>query len=94
MMNERLEDLMYLSGMTAQGCWDSMDDFQRQAVEKFAELIVQECTQLLFTESERLYAYSSECDNMRDSDEAELCAEKCMDNITMIEEHFGVEDES
>jgi hypothetical protein len=39
-MNERLEDLMYLSGMTAQGCWDSMDDYQRQAVEKFAQLIV------------------------------------------------------
>jgi len=61
-------------------------------MEKFAELIVAECTQLLFTESERLYTYSSECDNMRDSDEAELCAEKCMDNITMIEEHFGVEE--
>lgn len=44
MMNERLEDLMYLSGMTAQGCWDSMDDYQRQAVEKFAQLIVRECT--------------------------------------------------
>ena len=43
MMNERLEDLMYLSGMTAQGCWDSMDDYQRQAVEKFAQLIVEKC---------------------------------------------------
>ena len=59
--------------------------------EKFAELIVRECTQLLFEESERLYSYSSECDNMHDSDEAELCAEKCMDNIVMIEKHFGVE---
>ena len=60
--------------------------------EKFAELIVRECTQLLFDESERLYAYSSECDNLRHSDEAELCAEKCMDNIKMIESHFGVEE--
>lgn len=59
--------------------------------EKFAELIINECTQLLFAESERLYAYASECDIMRHSDEAELCAEKCMDNVTMIEEHFGVE---
>jgi len=46
-MNERLEDLMYLSGMTAQGCWDSMDDYQRQAVEKFAQLIVKECAKAL-----------------------------------------------
>ena len=60
--------------------------------EKFAELIVRECTGLLFDESERLYGYSTECDNMRESDEAELVAEKCVDLITMIEEHFGVEE--
>jgi hypothetical protein len=59
--------------------------------EKFAELIVRECANLLFDESERLYAYSTECDNMRESDEAELVAEKCVDLITMMEEHFGVE---
>jgi hypothetical protein len=59
---------------------------------KFAELIVQECAQLLFAESERLYSYSSECDNMHDSDEAEVCAEKCIDNIKMIEQYFGVEE--
>lgn len=59
---------------------------------EFTELIVQECTGLLYEEAERLYTYSSECDNMRDSDEAELCAEKCMDNIKMIEKHFGVEE--
>jgi hypothetical protein len=60
--------------------------------EKFAELIVSECTSLLFDESERLYGYSTECDNMRESDEAELVAEKCVDLITMIEQHFGVEE--
>jgi hypothetical protein len=59
-------------------------------VNHFAEMIVKEFSNLLFDESERLYAYSSECDNMRESDEAELVAEKCVDLITMIEEHFGV----
>ena len=38
----RLEDLMYRAGLTAQGCWDEMDSYDRQAIEKFAELIVQE----------------------------------------------------
>ena len=38
-MNTQLENLMYLSGMTAQGCWDSFDEYDKQAVEKFAELI-------------------------------------------------------
>jgi hypothetical protein len=43
MMNSRLEDLMYRAGLTAQGCWDSMDDYDRKAIEKFADLIIQDC---------------------------------------------------
>ena len=42
-MNERLENLMYHAGLTAQGCWDEMDDYDREAIAKFAELIVREC---------------------------------------------------
>ena len=42
-MNQRLEDLMYRSGLTAQGSWDSMDPYDQQAIERFAELIVREC---------------------------------------------------
>jgi hypothetical protein len=34
---------MYRAGLTAQGCWDSMDDYDHRAIEKFAELIVAEC---------------------------------------------------
>ncbi len=79
--------------------WNAQPDDVRQRIfqvieqkqEKFAELIVRECTTLLFNESERLYEYSTECDNMRESDEAEVVAEKCVDLITMIEQHFGVE---
>jgi hypothetical protein len=50
-MNLKLEDLMYMSGMTAQGCWDSMDDYQRQAVEKFAQMIVKECADVGYDSS-------------------------------------------
>jgi hypothetical protein len=46
-MNERIEHLMYLSGLTAQGCWDKLDDYDRTAIEKFAELIVKECTDVI-----------------------------------------------
>ena len=42
-MNERFENLMYQAGLTAQGCWDEMDDYDREAIAKFAELIVREC---------------------------------------------------
>jgi hypothetical protein len=40
-------------------------------IQKFAKLIVAECD-LYFDESERLYAYSSECDNMRDSNQTKV----------------------
>jgi hypothetical protein len=46
-MNERIEHLLYLSGLTAQGCWDELDEYARQGIEKFAELIVQECSNWL-----------------------------------------------
>ena len=46
-MNQKIEDLMYHSGLTAQGCWDEMDEYDRKAIEKFAELIVKECIQVL-----------------------------------------------
>ena len=45
-MNEKLEDLMYLAGLTAQGCWDSMDQYDREAIEKFAQLIIRECADI------------------------------------------------
>ena len=42
-MNERIEQCLYLSGLTAQGCWDEMDEYAKQGIHKFAELIVREC---------------------------------------------------
>ena len=56
-MNERLEHLMYSSGLTASGCWDEMDDYAREAIEKFAELIVQECCNRLGEETIRHDGY-------------------------------------
>ena len=46
-MNENLEHLMYLAGLTAQGCWDEMDEYDRAAIAKFAELIVGECLEVV-----------------------------------------------
>ena len=42
-MTEHLEHLLYESGLTAQGCWDELDEYARQGIEKFALLIVREC---------------------------------------------------
>jgi hypothetical protein len=52
-VNQRLEDLMYQAGLTAQGSWDSMDPYDQQAIERFAELIVQECVRYFNEDYER-----------------------------------------
>jgi hypothetical protein len=45
-MNQRFEDLMYHAGLTAQGCWDEMGDYEHKAIERFAQLIVKDCMEL------------------------------------------------
>lgn len=42
-MNDQLENLMYQAGLTAQGCWNEMDDYDKEAIKRFAELIIEEC---------------------------------------------------
>jgi len=42
-MNERIEHCLYQAGLTAQGCWDELDDYAKEGIEKFAELIIREC---------------------------------------------------
>ena len=42
----KFDDLIYRAGLTAQGCWDEMDEYDRKAIQKFAELIVKECIEI------------------------------------------------
>ena len=42
-MRTRIDDLLYDSGLTANGCWNELDDYAKQAIEKLVELIVLEC---------------------------------------------------
>ena len=48
-MNERIENCLYQAGLTAQGCWDELDDYAKEAIEKFAELIVRECGDVAYS---------------------------------------------
>ena len=50
-MKKQFEDLMYHSGLVASGCWDQLDTYDRQAIEKFGELIVQKCLQMIANEA-------------------------------------------
>ena len=46
-MNEKIrEELMYHSGLVADGCWNELDEYDRQAILRFGELIIQECAEI------------------------------------------------
>ena len=42
-MNDNFEQLMYDAGLTAQGCMDSMDQYDIEAIERFGRLIAKRC---------------------------------------------------
>jgi len=75
-MNERIEHCLYQAGLTAQGCWDELDDYARQGIEKFAELIVKECVEIC----------------MKEFDTGLLMAPQAPWIAKQIREHFGVEE--
>jgi len=86
-MNERIRELAVIAS-TETDWWDVSHSY----IEKFAELIIKECTAALFDESERLFGlYSDEAD-MQQAERCELCSEQCTDNIALIEKHFGIEE--
>ena len=45
-MNERIEHCLYQAGLTAQGCWEDLDTYTQESIEKFAELLIQECARV------------------------------------------------
>lgn len=78
-MTSKFEDLMYLSGLTAQGSWDNLDDYDRTAVLKFAELIIQKCMTIVLKESKWYW----------DKDEFES-SNAIQNAARRLKEHFGV----
>ena len=82
-MNDRIENCLYQAGLTAQGCWDDLDDYARQGIEKFAELIVRDCLDIAFevrgkpaTDTHYVIGYDRACEKMIDA----------------IKESYGVEE--
>jgi hypothetical protein len=84
-MNERIWELWRKVTL------DPTNEDSNDLIQKFAELIVEECINVLMKESERLYKLGSEEKDELFARDFEVCAEKCMDNVVALKEHFGVE---
>jgi hypothetical protein len=79
-MNQRIEHCLYQAGLTAQGCWDELDDYAKEGIEKFAQLIVQECMQVVHNGINNATDW--------DSSSWDQC---CENRMYAIQKHFGVE---
>ena len=90
-MNERIQKLLEQCQIETYGVNGELLEIGFDA-EKFAELIVRECTAALFDESERLSGLYSEEDNWNSAEEYEIRSNQCVDDIALIEKHFGVEE--
>jgi hypothetical protein len=75
-MNKHIDDLLYHSGLTAQGCWDELGTYEQEAIEKFAELIVTDAIGVL---QKRF---------MGDLNREDMEVRRCIEDL---KKHFGVE---
>ena len=41
-MDELIEHCLYESGLTADGCWDELDDYAKEAIQRFAKLLARD----------------------------------------------------
>jgi len=87
-MNERLKQLAKQAGA---GEWGDSVIPAMMNIEKFAELIVQECIGYLNTEANRLKKLAESEHRTEFKEDFFSCADKCLDNIRGLKEHFGVE---
>lgn len=97
MINERIKELNLQAMSIVMNGNDPDGDIEQMYIpseftKKFAELIVRECTAALFDESERLSGLYSEEDNWDSAEEYEIRSNQCVDDIALIEKHFGVEE--
>lgn len=78
-MNERIDHCLYLAGLTASGCWEDLDTYTQEGIERFAEFIVKECANICME-------MAAKCAGLPgDGALAKDCAH-------MIEKDFGVEE--
>ena len=46
-MNKAFDDLIYQSGLIADGCWEELDTYTQEAIERLIELTVLECAEFV-----------------------------------------------
>ena len=43
MTEDQFSNFVYHSGLISQGCWDKFDDWDKEALRRFGDLIIKDC---------------------------------------------------
>lgn len=80
------DDLLYQAGLTAQGCWDDLDDYAKAAIERFYALTVGAATQEAHARANQSWALM--CDQLLAAEREVIArdADWCLQNA--IEQHI------
>ena len=46
-MNKAFDDLIYQSGLIADGCWEELDTYTQEAIERLFQMTVRECIDII-----------------------------------------------
>ena len=80
-MNDKIDNLLYQAGITAQGCWDKMDEYDREAILRFGKLVIAECI-VAVEQTDTRHAYTT-----FDKDLVDTTVDKC---VKSIKERFNI----
>jgi len=59
-MTDKFDHLLYESGLTAQGCWDELDSYAKEAILTFGKLVVKECSNQILEWKSEPFPYDPE----------------------------------
>lgn len=51
--NSAIEEIIYSAGLTAQGCWDELDDYARDGIVRAIQMAAQECASICMSQADR-----------------------------------------
>ena len=51
--NSAIEEIIYSAGLTAQGCWDELDDYARDAIVRAIQMTAKECADICMSQADK-----------------------------------------
>ena len=91
-MNKVFDDLIYQSGLIADGCWDELGTYEQEAIERLMELMTTEFIGLLEYEIAMLEKYKTAACNDFDRRWHEGKIVHFNKLIEKTKDHFGVKE--